>query len=842
MLQDLRYALRAMAKRPSFAIGTMLVLGLAVGVNTAVFSLINALLLRPLPVASPERLAFIYHSDERRSVGYGAYRQLRDSTSAVFDDLAARGGDAGRLRTDRDAIPLRGEAVTPNYFDVLGVRPALGRTFTSGEDAAGGTPVAIISDALWRSQFAADPQVLGRTLRLDAGSPLSGMYSAWRDYTIVGVMPHTFTGTGSPWQPARYWVLIEQRTADLRAARGGRELLEYRSVVPIGRVASGVTMAQARGAVESAAADILRRSTEPLKAGQTFHAISAPRVSLPFQGAYYMDMPRITATLAAVGTILLLIAAVNLTGMLLARGMSRRLDIAIRLSLGIGRGRLARHLLAESILLAVGAGGIGLLIAKLSVAAALQGFPSQIPGSGGIAFAIDVPIDLRVIAFAFASGLATSLLVGLAPAFQALRVDLLAALAGVTATTGRSRSRLRRLVLVPQIALALVLLLVTGVFVRSLLRIELAHPGYDPRGVVALDIQLPQRAIETMDQRREEAAAMRTLQRAIVTRLTSLPGVTSASVAGWSFDDVPLAASLTSIIARSDYETTRRYRGVRQGYISKDYFTTLRIPLLRGRDFDERDAGADATSVIVSERFANDVWPDREPLGEQIAMHSPDSPYPIRWLTVIGVVGSVTRPSEEFPWPVFYSPVERSAFLGTTFVIRGDGNVSRIAAAAKDAVRTVDSSVLVAQVRAMDETVSGIRYPRRFTAAIVGASGAAALLLAAIGVFALMSYVVAQRLGEIGVRMVLGAGRRDVMRLILRDGASVALAGIVLGFALAFGAIRYASHAIVPLPDADAATFIIVPVVLGIAVLCACYLPARRAAGVDPLVVLRRSA
>lgn len=840
MLQDLRYTLRAIAKRPSFAIGTMLVLGLAVGVNTAVFSLLNAMLMRPLPVEAPERLAFIYHSDERRMTGYRAYQELRAGTADVFADLAARGGDTARLRTDGDAIPLTGEAVTPNYFDVIGVGAALGRTFSAADAAPGAPPVALISDGLWRSQFAADPDVIGRRLRLDAGSPYSGVYSAARDYTIAGVLPRSFTGTGNPWQPARYWVLIEQRFADLRAAWGDRIRLEDRPAVPIGRLAPGITLARARTSVEAAAAEILRRSPDPVAAGHTFRTLAARRVTLPFQGAYYMDMPRITATLTAVGTILLLIAGVNLAGMLLARGVARRSEIAIRLSLGIGRARLLRHLLAESVLLALGAGVLGLFVARLAVLAALHGFPSQVPGGSGVTIAIDVPIDRRVVAFAFASGLATALLTGLAPAWQALRIDLLAALGGSATTTGQSRSRLRRLVLIPQIAMALVLLLVTGVFVRSMLRVELAPAGFDPRQVVTLEVLLPQRAIEPHDARRGQSKAMIALQDRILARLRSVAGVRSAAVAGASFDGLPLARGTTSIIARSDYETTRQYRGVRQGFVSPDYFRTLGIPLLRGRDFDAREAAEDASSVIVSERFANDVWPGRDPIGEQIATHSPDSPYPIRWRTVIGVAGSVTLPSEEFAWPVFYSPIAREALMGTTFLIAGDGNAAELGAAAREAVRAVDATVLVTHVRPLEDVVSGLRYPRRFTAGTVGASGITALLLAAIGVFALMSYAVAQRLAEIGVRMVLGAGRRDVIRLILRDGASVALGGIGLGFALAFAAIRYASHAIVPLPAADAATFVVVPVVLASVVLLACYIPARRAASVDPLIVLRQ--
>jgi len=243
--------------------------------------------------------------------------------------------------------------------------------------------------------------------------------------------------------------------------------------------------------------------------------------------------------------------------------------------------------------------------------------------------------------------------------------------------------------------------------------------------------------------------------------------------------------------------------------------------------------------VVVSERLAREIWPGRDAVGQQIAIHSPESRYPIQWLDVIGVVGSATRPLDEFPRPVFYSPVTTQPFVASTFLVRGTGNPAELALAAKQAIASAAPSVIVAQARPLEQTISGVRYPRRFSAALVGASGAAALLLAAVGVFALMSYAVAQRLGEIGVRMVLGARRRDIMRLVLADAAGIAIAGILIGFALAFAAIRYASHAIVPLPDADAVTFVAVPLVLILVVLLACYLPARRAARVDPLTVLR---
>ncbi len=422
-----------------------------------------------------------------------------------------------------------------------------------------------------------------------------------------------------------------------------------------------------------------------------------------------------------------------------------------------------------------------------------------------------------------------------------MKTDLLPALAGGGVAPGRSRSRLRHLVLVPQIAVSLVLLLVTGVFVRTMLRLELAPSGYDPAGVVALDVQLPQEDPQTNQERKEVAVATHAMHARMLERVAALPGVTSAALTFQMPHGVPLAILGTTIIARSDYETTGRYRGVTSGYVSADYFKTLGIPVRRGRVFDTRDENPDARTAVASERLANEIWPGQDPIGQQIAMHQPDSPYPIRWLDVLGVVGSVTLPNEEYPRPTFYVPIATSPLLGSTILVRGGGNPAELSARAKRAIVEAEPRALVTRARPVNDAVNAIRFPRRFSAALLGASGTAALALAAIGVFALMSYAVAQRMAEIGVRMVLGAQRRDVVRLILKDGAAVVLIGVALGFLLAFAAIRYASHAIVPLPDTDAVTFVIVPLLLAAIVLLACYLPARRASRVDPLVVLRMS-
>jgi MacB-like periplasmic core domain len=357
VLADFRYSLRALAKHPSFALVAVLVLGLAVGVNTAVFSLVNYLLLRPLTVRAPHELGFIYHSNERMGISYASYLLLAQKTDA-FTGIAARGGDAGRLRSGDEIVALTGEVVSANYFDVPGVAPRIGRSFTAAEESLAAPPVAIISETLWRSRFAADPDIIGRMLSIDSAGVFVGRYASWKDYTIVGVMPAGFTGTGAPWQPAQYWVLLPRRALDTYVARPqgvNFDPVASRGVVPIARVKPGVTFAQARAAVDAAGRDIiLRQPGDRVSRNETFLLEAAPRQRLPFNGAYFFSVPRLAAALMAVATLLMVIAATNLAGMLLARGVGRRTEIAVRLSLGAGRARLVGQLLIESALLAAG--------------------------------------------------------------------------------------------------------------------------------------------------------------------------------------------------------------------------------------------------------------------------------------------------------------------------------------------------------------------------------------------------------------------------------------------------------------------------------------------------------
>ena len=841
MLQDVRYSLRALTRQPAFACTAVLVLGLAVGVNTAVFSLINSLLLRPLPVRAPHELGFVYHSDENvGGLSYANYLQLVQKTDA-FSGLAARSGDIARLQMAGELITLYGEMISQNYFDVLGVAPRMGRAFSADDGSLAATPLAVISETLWRTHFAADPDILGRALRIESPA-YQGRYMGTRDYTIVGVMPAEFRGTGSPWQPATYWVLLPQRALD-RAAHDPRRIdpVGTAPVTPIGRLKPGVTFSRARAAVDTAGRDIIQNQPHRVEGNRSYILEQAPRLRLPFQGAFRFSVPRLVAALFAIATLLMVIAATNLAGMLLARGVARRAEIGIRLSLGAGTARLMRQLLVESLLLAVGGTIAGLALARVLVVVALREIP-RLPGMYPAALSADVPLDWRVLSFAAATCFGTALLVGLMPAFAAVRIDLLSSLAGGGAgVPRRSRSRMRRLVLVPQVAVALMLLLVSGVLVRSLLRVELASPGYDPVHVVLLNIQLPfQPSLRTNEDYAAERARIRGTLARVLARAAAVPEVQSAAITQETIQDVALPESGTTIIARSDFGNANAYKGATTGYISADYFKTMGIPLLRGRPFDARDALPVAATTIVSERLAQELWPGKDPIGEAIAFHSPQSRMPPRWMEVVGIAKSVTLPLEVFPRPVFYVPIESSAH-GSTLAVRGTGHPALLIDRVKKAVAVAGDGVIVSRARPLADAVTAGRYPRRFSAALLGVSGLAGMILMSVGVFGLMSYAVAQRVAEIGVRMVLGAQRRDVIRLIVLDGAGVVIAGIVIGFALAYSGIRYASHAIVPLPDADPLTFIVVPAILIAVVLLACYLPARRAARVDPLVVLRNS-
>ena len=854
LAQDLRYAVRSLLRRPGFAAVAVLVLSVGIGVNTAVFSLVNAVLLRPLPaVRAPQELLYLY-SDSRESglssLTYGDYLLLREETAA-FTGMFAVSRDRATLRSGRETRPVNGECVSANYFDVLGVSPVIGRPFGASDDDPGADPVGIISHRLWMSRYHSDKAILGKPLDLDMPRA-AGLYGPSKAYTIVGVAAPDFRGTGSPWEQADYWVPLAQRAIDAAANWPGMTLQRW-PVVAVGRLRPGIPRQRAEAGVTTRQEAL--REAAPWRAPDWRLIVLDRRTTpLPFDSLGRVVPARLAAALLAVSAILLMIAATNLTGLLMARAVSRSGEIAIRLSLGAGRWRVVRQLLVESQLLSAVGGGCALLCARLL----LRAFVAQIPGRWQFStVSLDVPLDGRVLAFTAAVCVASGIVVGVMPALRSARTDVIGALAGGTGATPRkARLHLRQWILIPQVCLSLVLLLVAGACASALLQAEWDDPGYDADHVVLVDYQLPEPDRATIDAIQapgrggdtRDAAALRGayqerrrfVQRTIIEHVSALPELSAAGLAFVDPNGVPLPTSRSQVVALGDYPRGPHHFATR-GWVSPGYFDALGIQLLRGRLLDARDDTNAARVAVVSDTLARTLWPGRDPVGERLAQHEADSAFQPRWLEVVGVVRDVRRPlSDGWSEPAYYVPIEQhSLSFGLTVVARGQGNPARLIEAVKGAVGQADGSAVTAAGRTMEEALAAALYPRRMAASVLGVSGLSGLLLACVGIYGVLSYSVAQRVREMGIRAALGATRTDIIRLLLVEGLRILVIGAALGLVLAKGALRLTSNLVVALPALDWLTFVTVPLVLAAIVCLACYLPARRAARTDPMVSLR---
>lgn len=834
--QDVRYAVRVLARSPAFTAVAVLVLALGLGLNTAIFSIINAVLFRVLPVRAPGELMYVYHQRPDWSIGYRDYLFLRDRND-VFATIFATGGDRAAIGTGGQAEWTRGEMVTANYFDALGVKAMRGRTFVPEQDeASGAPPVVVISDGLWRRRFDANPEIVGSSIQLVLpGIPRTDQQP---DYTVIGITPPEFKGL-STWQPTEYWVPLVQRAGDWN--RGERDPLARTAVVPVGRLKPRVARAQARAVITALGAQLRHVSPERERSRDWgLVLLDARRVSLPFAPRGEVVPDRLAAGLMAVSAMVLLIAAANLAGMLMARGVTRANEIAVRLALGAGRWRTTRQFLAESVLIAIAAGALGLAIARLLVHAFLNNMPAQVGRFGSMRISFDVPVDGHVLLFTLLLCVAAGVGAGLAPALRASKADVIGALSGASATPARTRWRLRYWIVIPQICLSLVLLVGAGTLVRPLLRTEAVEPGYEADNVVLVDFDLPspgrykQQTREVMDsflQRRTQFYG-RLLERA-----KALPDAEAVSLVMLG---LPLTRSGTWFIRREDF-ASGQHRWLSSATVSSGYFKAMGIRLLRGRLFGDRDGRSTPGVAVVCEAAARQLWPGKNPIGQYLAQHWPDSSYPPRWLEVIGVVNEVKPAlSEGGSNPYVYVALEQQERpLAVSVIGRGRGRPGDLLKGLRDAVSAADVDAQILGSQTMNEAIAALRYPRRITAAILAISGLIGLLLASAGLYGVVSYSVAQRLREMGIRAALGARRIDITRLVLGDGLRILLVSAVAGSALAFGALRVTASLVVAFPKADAVTFIVVPVLLGAVILLACYLPARRASRVDPVEVLR---
>jgi predicted permease len=834
--RDVRQAVRMLRRTPAFTLAALAVLALSIGANTATFSIVNALLIRPLPVSAPDELVFISKARFNAPMCCTAEEAVYYNHSPeIFTGAASYRGDEALFGAGPDLRRVPGEAVYTNYFDVLGIRPHVGRGFVPADDDPAAAPVVIISDRLWRTVFQADREVLGKTIRLR--SPGRGDTS-WR-YAVIGVMDASFAGLQDPWRPTEFWVPASQRSREA----------DSRSASPAGTVVARrhptVSTEQVRAFVTATHASFPEQAIYANPSDGLLIVRDSRRITLPLDSAGRVTPERLAAALMALGGLVLLVGVVNLAAVALTRGILRRPELALRLTLGATRLRIARQLACEGLLLSMTAGVGALLVARWGVVVFLRTLPAR---SFTAQYAsLDVPLDMRVLLFASCVVLVAGLTVGLVPLLQVRGANLLSAMGHASDISPRRvRARLRHWVVIPQISLSVGLLLAALVAVRALSAIASIEPGYEPeraawvqwretRSVAGTGLSPEERqALWDLEEKRELLFRARVLELA-----TNSPGITAAGLT----DQLPIEGAVAKISAREGDSTGSLQLPVSVADVTPGYFEAAGIPLLLGRVFDPHDVDDGPGVVVISQSVADRLFPKQSPVGQYVSwVHaSAFRNGPLR-LQVIGVAGDVRLPySEGEPQPAIYLSLARVRPLFTQIhlVARGDLDDAVLLRILRSAIWQTDPETEITHSQMMSTLIGNLRYPRRLSVGLLMSSALVALLLAGIGLYAIVSHSVAQRLRELAIRSALGAGRIDIMRLIIREGIMVAGIGGAIGLALAFIGMSTVSHQVFAIPPLDATTAVVVIAVVALVVLLASALPARRAARVDPMSVLR---
>ena len=806
--QDLRYTVRSLLTRPGFAAAVVLTLGLGIGANAVIFTWLKAVLLDPLPgvqhVNELVHLSGIQGDRGGLSNSYNEYLYFRDH-STVFSGLLSYElvelnlSDAGKPEL------VHGGVVSGNYFDVLGVHLALGRSFRPEEGTVPDAyPVAVISYPLWQRRFGGAADVLGRTVSLNRTS-----------FTVIGVAPRGFAGVYGGlaedlWVPV---VMVGKLLPD------GDRLLHRSSWMQImGRKRPGVSLSQVQAEIKLLAAQFAAQNPERLK-GWT---VRVDEFSKSPRGFTSSVAPLVEILQVVVGLVLL-IACANIANLLLARAITRRKEVAVRLALGASPGRVVQQLLTESLLLAVFGGALGLFLAS-----ALAGTLSWLAPPIGIRFAPDVHLDYRVFAFTALITLATGILFGMAPALQAARADVTAALKDEAgpAGGGRSKTRLRSALVMAQVALSVVGLVGAGLFLRTMAKATMADPGFDRSQALLASFNL--------NLNRYDSARGLQFERQLLERVRTLAGVRTASLSSY----VPMG-----LWGGSNSRAAETIEGYAPGpneslnivcdNVGPEYFTTMRIPLAAGREFTDQDRENTQPVVIVNQTMAQRYWPGRDPIGQHLKIGG-------KWRQIVGVARNITyRSVSDEPEPAMYLPLLQDYEPSLTLVVRTEVSPYAVLAGVEDTVSRLDSGLSLSQIESLEAHVAGSLFQQRDMAFLLSAFGLLALALTAVGLNGVFAYTVSQRTHEIGIRMALGAQPRDVLRLVVGQGAKPVVAGVGIGLVASWALMRLLTSLLYGVSASDPLTFIGVAILLTAVALVASYLPARRAMSVDPLVALR---
>jgi len=806
-VQDLRYGIRMLLRSPGFAIVAVITLALGVGANTAIFSIVHAVLLRAFPYPDPNQLVLIFRApsnqpDALSALSYRDFTECREQNH-VFTDMAGNAFHDLTLTGAGEPAIVNTADVTPQIFSVLGAKPLAGRTLLPEDGKLGAAPVAVVSENLWRTRFGSDPALIGQSITLDM-----------RPFTVVGVLSASFRyPDGAPRQDV--WISVAQDPLfGPRLSQPGSRVLSG-----IGRLKPGVSLERAQAEMDTLGARLAKEFPAE-NSGLTIHLA-------PYRQFVVGNVKSPLLILFGAVGLVLLIACANIANLLLSRATSRQREIAVRIALGAGRARIVRQLLTESALLGLLGGTAGVLLAVWGVWSLRPFLPP------GVIQSHPIYVGGPVLAFALLLSLAAALAFGLAPALLATPSNLQENIKEGGERTGqRGGQHVRSFLAIAEVSLAMILLVAGGLLLRSFALVTSVHPGFDPMNVTEAEVSLPQFQYATP--RQWTAFADR-----LLARLHAQPGLQDSALAAplpmdrqgqanFSFSIVGNAPLPPGKSPTADYAT-----------VSPGYFRTMGIPLLRGRFFSDQDSPSSPKVAVISEALARRYFPNQDPLGRQMTFGFPPNSNVSR--EVVGIVGDVRDAAlSRKPGPMMYVPFAQAPLYGGEVVVRSPLSASSIAAGIREAVRSIDKDLPVTDVETLNHALGKSISQERFRTFLLSSFSAIALVLAAVGIFGVISYSASQRTHEIGIRMALGAERRDVLRLILGEGAKLALFGLGIGGVAAFLLARLMSSLLYSISATDPITFASVTIILFTVALVACYLPARRAMRVDPMVALRR--